>query len=77
MADHRMPVIEMKQEIFCPPFEMGNRSPLESGGKIFRQRTAQIATPDRDPRQATALKDRDQTAADGFDFGKFGHDSLS
>ena len=46
---------------------------FEPLGEILRQRKAQIRPPRLDPHEARAFHHGRKPAADGFDFGKFGH----
>ena len=61
------------EEILGAAAEPFDRLALEPGGEILRQRPAQIAAPRLDLGEARALHDRLQAAADGLDFGQFGH----
>ena len=47
--------------------------PFEPLGEILRQRPAQVAAVRHDLVEARALHHGRKPAADGFDFGKFGH----
>ena len=66
-------VVEMNQDVLGAPIDAKDSSTLQPSGKARRQRKAQIGPPLNDAAQAAPLQLHGQTAADGFDFGQFGH----
>ena len=61
------------EQIFRPPPEPGDGAALEPLDEILRQRPAQVGPARLDLDEPRALHHRLQAAADGLDFGQFGH----
>ena len=66
-------VVEMEQQVFGPPLDTYDVAPDQTGREIPGHGQTKIAPAHFHANQAPALENRDQAAANGFDFGQFGH----
>ena len=64
---------QMDKDVFGAAAEMRDAAAGEALGETFRQREAEIRTALRHMRDDAALQRGREAAADGFDFGQFGH----
>ncbi len=73
MHDEDVAPIQIGEQIFGPPPEAGNSSALQARGEALRQGEAEVRPPLFHFAEARADHGRLQPAADGLNFGKFGH----
>ena len=73
MNDQRAGIVEREHEIFAAPAERENPAAREARFEIVRQRQAKVAPAHLDLGDPLALDGEAEAAADGFDFGQFGH----
>ncbi len=73
MRDQNLPVIEVEQQIFGAPRQRGDGPAFEARREAGRKGKTQILAPHLGGRDPVAQQSGLQPAADGFDFGKFGH----
>ena len=73
MDDEHGAVVEVDREVFRPPPDGDDFPPSEALDEAARERNAKVAAPLLDLEERRAFHDRRKAAADGFDFGKFGH----
>ena len=66
-------VVEVDEEIFGAPADRFDAASVEALGEAFGKREAEVGPPLLDRGEGRARHGLRQAAADGFDFGKFGH----
>ena len=66
-------VVEFDQDVFAAPGQRADAGAVEPLGEIGRERPAQIRTPQLGPHDPAPGHATREAAADGFDFGKLGH----
>ena len=73
MGNKGVAVVEPDQQVFGAPVDGPHGAALDAVGELAGQRQAQVAATLDQPDDASADKFGYETAANGFDFGKFGH----
>ena len=73
MRKQHRTVIEFADKIFGPPAQFFKGTPLQALIEIFRDGNSEIVAPHLDPLDPAAFHDLGEAAADGFNFGEFGH----
>ncbi len=73
MKDQGGAVVEGGDEIFGAPGKALDAAAAQLFGEVFRERDAQVRSPQFNAQDARADQSRLESASDGFDLGQFGH----
>ena len=73
MREQDRAVVEFSDKIFCPPTQLFKRTALKTLTKIVRHRNSEVVTPHLYPLDPAAFHNLGKAAANGFNFGEFGH----
>ena len=74
MHQHRLVAVQRQQQELAAPPQPTKPAPRQARRKILRQRPAQVGPADMGIGDTVVLERRHQRPADGFNFGKLGHD---
>ena len=73
MGEQHRAVVEFADKIFGPPAQFFEGTPLQALIEIFGNGNSEVVAPHLDPLDPAAFHNVGEAAADGFNFGEFGH----